>query len=126
MAIAEREATPPPPLVPTPVEPSELFTITIRIYVYPQGGRWYAASTDYVLMAEGATEAEAVQQFVGSAQAYVASALAHGWIDALNSRPPFLRRFEIRRRVMVARLLRRHPLSVRRRLAFDWTSLRLA
>lgn len=86
-------------------------TINLRVHVYPQGGRWYAASTDLPLMAEGADEQEAEQRFYDMAIAYLGSALEHGWIEAINRRPSFLRRVEIRRRVAIARLRRRHPVS---------------
>lgn len=111
MAIVDHPST-----TPTAQEADRTFTINIRIHVYPQGGRWYAASTEYVLMAEGATEDEAIGRFVESAMAYLATALSHGWIDAINRRPSFMRRFEIRRRVFVARLRRKHPMLVRRHL----------
>jgi hypothetical protein len=107
-------------------EPDRVFTINIRFHVYPQGGRWYAASTDYVLMAEGATEVEAAERFVASTMAYVETALHRGWIDALNRRPNIFRRLEIRRRVFQARLLRRHPREIRRHLEFPQLPLRLA
>jgi hypothetical protein len=122
MAIAEHGTD----VARIPVEPSTQFTITIPIQVYPQGGRWYAVSTEYVVMAEGRSEEEALKEFIAAASGYVASALAHGWMDALNRRPPLPRRLEIRARVKLARLLGQHPTAVRKRLAFDWTSLRLA
>ena len=124
MAIAEQGRTRPAAIAAADDETS--FSINIRIYVYPQGDRWYAASTDYVLMAEGATPVEAVERFVGSTMAYLTSALAHGWIDALNRRPPFLRRMEIRRRVFVARMLGRKPFQERRHLRVPGAQLTLA
>lgn len=108
MAIAEPAATEAPPE----------YNVTIRAYVYPQGDRWYAASTDFVLMAEGADDAEAIERFVEAAVAYFRTALDHGWLDALNRRPPLVRRIEIRGRYKVARLLRRHPEFFRRNLSF--------
>lgn len=103
---------------PTPVEPAEHFSINIRIYVYHQGDRWYAASTEYVLMSEGPTEHDAVMAFVDAAVGYLSVALERGWIDALNRRPGLMRRLEIRRRYHVARLLHRGAHTLRKHLEF--------
>lgn len=121
MDIAVRE-----PVPPIPVEPSPVFTITVPFYVYPQGDRWYAASTEYLVMAQGDTADAALHAFVGAAEAYIATALARGWMDALNRRPPLWRRWEIRLRYVLARALRRGPSTTSQPLTFDWSSLRLA
>jgi hypothetical protein len=91
-------------------EPTQVhYTLNIQVHVYPQHGRWYAATTQMPLMAEGADPQEAEERLLAQAVAYVRTALDHGWIDPLMRRPSLLRRVEIRRRVFISKLLRRHP-----------------
>ena len=85
------------------------FTMSIRIHAYPQGGRWIAASLVLPVIAEAATREEAEQRLIAATLAYIRTALEHGWLDALIARPSFLRRLEIRRRVVIAKVLGRHP-----------------
>ena len=89
-------------------------TITIRVYTYPQGDRWYAASTDLPLMTEADDEAQALARFETQAIAYVRTTLERGWLNPLTWRPPLLRRSEIRLRVWFAK--RRGHGTIRRRL----------
>jgi hypothetical protein len=95
-------------------------TIMVRIYVYPQGGRWYAATTELPLMGDGASEEEAVMSLLDSARAYLGTALANGWLDALTRRPALTRRLEIRARWRIASLLHphRHSHRINKQLRF--------
>jgi hypothetical protein len=97
---ADSGATPPP----APVR----YELTIRIDSYPRDGRWYAEATDLTLMAEGASETEAVQCLIEQVAAYVRTALSHGWIDQLRRRASFRHRLTVQARVAFARL-RRQP-----------------
>ena len=91
-------------------------TLTVRVHVYPQGGRWYAASTDFVLMAVGSTEDEAFERFIDASMGYFRTAVEEGWLDALNRRPALARRLEIRLRFWLARFTRQHPVDRQQQL----------
>jgi hypothetical protein len=57
--------------------------ITVRIYTYLNGGRWYAEAPKMSLMTEGASEDEAVRCLVEQIVAYVRTVVSHGWFDRL-------------------------------------------
>ena len=57
--------------------------ITVRIYTYLDGGRWYAEAPKMSLMTEGASEDEAVRCLVEQVVAYVGTVVSHGWFDRL-------------------------------------------
>ena len=105
-------------VAPDQSDATDIPTITIRAYLYPKDGRWYAAATEMVLLAEGETEEEAIKSFLESSYAYIATALEHGWLDALTRRPRLARRVEIRARARVGSWLHRHTHFFQKRLEF--------
>jgi hypothetical protein len=92
-------------------------TFNVSIYAYPQSGTWFAVSPSLVVVAEGSSDSEAEERFVGLATAYLETALERGWLDAVNRRPAFLRRLEIYIRFEIARLRRQHPTRHLRKLS---------
>jgi hypothetical protein len=91
--------------------PRKHFELTIRIDSYPRHGRWYAEATDLALMAEGASEAEAIHCLIEQVIAYVRTALSRGWIDQLRRRASLRHRLAVRVRVAFAQLLRQPAIT---------------
>lgn len=109
MLVAER-----PDVSSEPVE-GETLEVKLKIYIFPQDGRWRAEATDLALMTEGADPSEAFRCLLEQIVAYVRTVGSRGWLDQLH-RPVTLRhRLELQARVALAKL-RRKPAQVRTKL----------
>jgi hypothetical protein len=89
------------PETPVPIRQGEL---TLRLYTYLRDGRWYAEAPRLSLMAEGASEDEAVRCLMEQTVAYVRTVLTRGWFDRLDRPVTFRHRASLWLRVALGKM----------------------
>lgn len=84
--------------------PDKRRELIVRVYVYPREGRWFAETTDLSLLAEGASQGEALKCLLEQIAVYIRANLRHGWEDAIWRPAPLRHRIGVQLRVAWAKL----------------------
>lgn len=78
--------------------------IRIRIWVYPEDGRWIAQSGRLTLIGEGETPAEAVDSLIRAIHLFAETALSRGWLTQFERQLPLRQRVALYLKVFASRL----------------------